>query len=181
MKLSSTQKLTLGAMTVALTVLALYATYAVPYVKIACLFCASVFVYALLCEGLFGYAILAFLASAAISFLIIPEKMYWALYVGLLGHYGIFKTFIDSRALNVVMRAALKLLYCNVFAMAGIVILKFVLFIDMPNEIYVGDTALPIWIAIIAAEVVFLIFDWVYSLTARIYEERIRPAILPRR
>ncbi len=181
MKLSSTQKLTLGAMTVALTVLALYATYAVPYVKIACLFCSSVFVYALLCEGLFGYAIPAFLASAAIGFFIMPEKMYWALYVGLLGHYGIFKAFIDSRPLNIVMKSALKLLYCNVFAMAGIIMLEFVLLIDMPNEIYLGDTVIPIWIAIVAAELVFIIFDWVYSLTARIYEERIRPAILPRR
>ena len=181
MKLSSTQKLTLGAMAAALTLLMLYATYAIPYVKFACLFLSSVFIYALLCEELYGWGMLVYLVSAGIGFLILPEKLYWAIYVGLLGHYGIFKVFIDSHVTGAVLKATIKLLYCNVFALAGLAILRFVFMIDMPSSLNVGSTSLPIWLAVIAAELLFLIYDLAYSLCEQMYMVRIRPAILPRR
>lgn len=180
MKLSSTQRLTLGAMAAALTTLMLYATYAIPYVKFACLFLSSVFVYSLLCEGLYGWGFLVYLASAGIGFLIVPEKLYWALYVGLLGHYGIFKVFIDTHVTGRVLRSALKLAYCNLFALGGIAVMRFVLGFELPNALYIGETALPIWLAVFAAEAVFLIYDWVYTLCAQLYEVRIKPAILPK-
>ena len=180
MKLSSTQRLTLGAMVTALTILMLYATYAVPYVKIACLFLSSTFIYALLYEGLYGWGILVYLASAGIGFLIVPEKLYWALYAGLLGHYGIFKTFIDTHVTGGVLKAALKLMYCDLFALAGIAVMRFVLMIELPDALYIGSFAVPIWLCVVAAEIAFLVYDWAYTLCEHMYEARVRPAILPR-
>lgn len=180
MKLSSTQRLTLGAMAAALTVLMLYATYAVPYVKFACLFLSSVFVYSLLSEGLYGWSFLVYLVSAGIGFLLVPEKMYWALYVGLLGHYGIFKVFIDTHVTGAVLKSALKLMYCNIFALAGIAIARFLLMIELPDGLTIGSFALPIWLAVVAAEIVFLVLDWVYTLCEQLYDVRIRPALLPK-
>ena len=116
-KLGLSQKLTLGAMICALTLLCLYAVTILPVGRIALYFLSSVFIYALTCERAYLSALTSFMATSALAFLLLPEKTSFYAYVGLLGHYGIFKIVIDSHVSDRFLRFLIKLLYCNIFTL----------------------------------------------------------------
>ena len=178
-RLEAGKKLALGAMACALTVVALYAASVLPTAKLACCFFSSVFVYALLCEGAYLYALLSFLGSAALAFLITPAAVRWPLaaYVVLLGHYGIFKVFCETNIPDAFIRFALKLAYCNLFTNGAVVVAALVL--HMEPLALLPDW--PLWVLALMEQGLFIGYDLLYSLGAKIYLERVRIAIIPRR
>lgn len=175
-KMSASQKLTLGAMTVALTLLSLYAASILPAGRLVCFFLSSFFIYSLVCENAYFSAFTAFLACAALTFLLIPDKNSFFAYVVLPGHYGIFKTYADRRIKDGVMRFFAKLLYCNVFACAGIYIAMAAVGPDLKNSL----PQIPLWLLAAIAEAAFILYDFVYTVSQRIYEARIRGFMLSR-
>lgn len=178
-KLSPSKLITYGAMCAALTVLSLYAASVLPTMKIACMFLSSVFIYVLASESAFVAAILTFAASAAISFMIIPDKMYAAIYVALIGHYGIFRAFITGRTGDRILEFCLRMLYCNVFTGAAILVAIGWLSYDFAATIAGFD--LPVWALIVILEASFAAFDVLHFICQKFYNERIRPYLVPRR
>jgi hypothetical protein len=172
--MSASQKLTLGAMTVALTLLALYAASILPAGRLVCYFLSSLFIYSLVCENAYVTAFTAFLACAALAFLIIPDRNSFFVYVVLPGHFGIFKTLADRKIRDGVLRFFSKLLYCNVFICAGIYIALAVMGPELKNSL----PKIPMWLLVVIAEAAFILYDFVYSVSQRIYEARIRGFIL---
>lgn len=164
-------------MVTALTVLCLYAACVLPWSKLACCFLSSLFVFILAGEGVYGYAFASFAASAALGFLILPQKEILFLYALLLGHYGIFKAWADMRIKDGVMRFFSKLLYCNVFCAAGLFILLRVLSYNLAAMLPTWG----IWIMVAVLEGAFIAFDLLYSVCVRIYNASFRNQLLPRR
>ena len=113
LKLSPAKQITLSAMCIALTVLSLYAAAVLPTMRIACYFLSSVFVYILCAEQAYLSAFLVYAASVALGLLLLPSKAALIPYALLLGHYGIFKTFLDEHIGDRLVGSVLKLLYCD--------------------------------------------------------------------
>lgn len=177
MRLDAGKKITLGAMVTALTVLSLYAASTLPWSKVACCFLASVFMYMLARESAIGTAITAFLASSAIAFLLLPDKSPLYAYVALLGHYGIFRTFVGDKVQDRFLRFFLKLVYCNAFTALALALAMYVWKLEIAA--YLPDWAL--WVLLAVLEAVFIGYDLLYGLCQKIYDEWIRNRILPRR
>lgn len=176
-KLSAANKVTLGAMICALTLLCLYAGNTLPTGRLACIFLSSVFVYALACEGAYASALLSFAACSCLAFFVLPNKLLLVPYCFLLGHYGIFKSFIEKKLHDRSMQLIIKLLYCNALTAAGVAVATLILNYDIMTML----PKLPVWLIVMIAEVAFVAYDVVFSLVCRIYEARIRNSILPRR
>ncbi|OQB25183.1 MAG: hypothetical protein BWY11_00513 [Firmicutes bacterium ADurb.Bin182] len=173
-KFGLTQKLTFGAMILALTVLALYCASVLPAGKLVFYFLSSVFIYALVCERAYMTAVICYIAASALSFLIIPEKTAFFAYVLILGHYGIFKTFIESRINDRILMFLSKLLYANIFVCAGIYIALYTLNLKIGGLI----SSMPLWLLIAAAEAALMIYDGLYTVSQRIYQAKIRDFML---
>ena len=96
-KISATTKLTLSAMSTALSVVFLYAASVIPTAKLALCFLTSLMPWIPLRErGGFVYALLSYAATGAICFFLIPNKLYFAAYILFFGCYGMIKLGIDS-------------------------------------------------------------------------------------
>jgi len=173
-KLSLSKKMTIGAMVVALTVLFLYAGSVFIAFDIACFFLSSVFIYALACERAFAVAGIAYLASGLLAFFLLPNKLIALGYLVIWGHYGIIKYVVDTRIENKVIRAVVKIIYLDV--LASIAVLLFILFfggIELTEF-----TSFPIWVIVLALQVIWFLYDWLYQLCVRIYSFRIRPLLI---
>lgn len=176
-KLDSAKIATIGAMCTALTVLSLYAAAVLPTARLAFYFLSSMFVYMLAEEELYLGALVSFLASCALGFLILPNALALVPYAALLGHYGIFRTWFSRRMGDPFVRVFVCLLYCNVFTALSILAAVFFFHYDL--------TALalpaPVWMLILALEIGFVLFDVLYWMCAKIYVERIKSVLIPRR
>lgn len=176
-RLNPSKQLTLGAMVTALTILSLYAVAVLPFGSVPLYFLASFFIYILTCEGAYAAAFVSFLASAVLSFFLLPEKSPVLYFVALLGHFGIFRTALQGRVGGKFLPMLIKLLYCDIFAGIGLYLGLYVwggLNIALPE-------ALPVWALVVLSQVAFLVYDILYALSAGIYEARFRRAIVPRR
>ncbi len=176
-RLSPSKQLTLGAMVTALTILSLYAVAVLPFGSIPLYFFASFCIYVLACEGAYTAAMISFLASAALGFFLLPDKSPVLAYVALLGHFGIFRTALQGRVQSKVFLMLIKLLYCDLFAGAGLYLGIYVwggLNFTLPE-------GLPVWAVVVLSQLAFLAYDILYAISTGIYEARFRRSIVPRR
>lgn len=170
-------KITLGAMASALTLVALYAASVLPSGRLVCFFLSSLFVYALCAEGAYMSAFVSFLTSAALAFFLIPDKNVLIPYAILLGHYGIFRTFIGTRVKDFLLRIVLLLIYCNAFTAIGLLIAIGILRLDVMALL----PDLGLWLLIIIAEAGFILLNILYAIAVRYYDIRLRRLLIPRR
>lgn len=172
--MSPSNKLSVAAMSVALTVLALFAAAVLPYGTIALCFLASVFIYVLAAEREYVFCILVYIASGAIAFFISPSKLPAAAYIALLGHFGIFKSFIDTKVEDGLIAVLLSVLYCNVFAALAVWAAYGILSVNILGYL----PALPVWLLVAAAEVALTAYHFLYAAAQKIYMTRLRHVII---
>lgn len=175
-RLQGSIKLTLGAMVTALTVLLLYAAAVLPAARLVFYFMASFLPFILVCEGLYGWALTAFLAGGVLSFFLLPDKTPVYLYLLLVGHYGIFRTALQERMHSKVFRVLVKLLYVDFFAGLGLYLSLAVFRITL-----VQFPSLPDWAIAVLSQAGILVWDILFGASVKIYEARFRRAIIPRR
>lgn len=176
-RISISKKVSLGAMVIALSVLCLYAAVILPWSKITCLFLASLFIYVLACEGMYGLSVLCFAASAGAAFLVLPDKTPLYAYCALLGHYGIFRTFAQTHIKDKLIRFILKLAYCDIFVFVSVLIVYFVFDFDFSAVLSTWSW----WLLIIVLQLALVGYDLLYSLCVRFYDNVLRNRLLPRR
>lgn len=179
-KLSFSKKISLGAMAVALNLLALYAAAVLPTGRAACLFLSGVFVYALACEKAYAGAVLCFLATAGLGFAIIPQPMVMLAYVGLAGHYGIFHTFVGYKVQGRVQGMLLCLLYADAWLAAALFAATRLLQPDLVPSLLAVWPAAP-WLLLPLSQVALLAADALYRIVQVFYRSRLRYAIIGRK
>lgn len=177
-KIDASKKITLGAMVTALTVLMLYAASVLPAGKLACYFIASLFVYMLSSEGLYGTALLSYLASSLLAFLIVSDKLMLLPFFALFGHFGIFKAFLQTHAKDRVVRFLSYLIYCTAFTSIGAVAAFYIMGFDILTNIPFN---LPLYAAVLILEALFAVYVALYTIGQRFYESRIRQSLMPRK
>lgn len=105
-----------------------------------------------------------YLASIILSFLVINNKAQWVLYNLTFGVYGLIKYIIEKDR-SIYLEYILKIIFANILLMITYFILRG--FIYIPINILI----------IIAFQVVFMIYDSVYTKFIDYYETKIRKII----
>ena len=101
-----------------------------------------------------------YIASVILGFIVINSKFQWVLNTFTFGIYGLIK-FIIEQDRHIYIEYILKLSYANI----TLVVLYFIIrqFIVIPQK----------WYLVILFEVVFLVYDYVYSLFIDYYNEKL--------
>ncbi|MDR1620077.1 MAG: hypothetical protein LBS18_05395 [Clostridiales bacterium] len=171
-KLTASKKAALGGMVTAITALCLYAASILPAGRVPLLFLAAIAPCILTSERAYGTALLAFMVSSGIG-LLMANMLPVALYIALLGHYGIFCSVTGRKVVSRPIRVVLKLLYANMFICAGLYIALrvFGLTLALPGW-------LPVWALIVIAEIIIAIFDVLFDAATKIYLVYLRHIIV---
>ena len=147
---------------VALTIVILYATSIIPISTLSILTVASCLIPISIIRTSIKNTILVYIASSVLSFLLIPTNiaLYYTLFFGV---YGIIKYFIE-KAKNIPLELLLKLITFNV--LLGIIYLITKSFLGILSSNF------PLWILWLAAQIVFLIYDYALTLAISFFLNR---------
>ena len=165
-----THRISLAAMFAAMTLIVLDLAAILPSGRLSLYFLSSIFIAGLLVEDEPVTALLTFAVVSGLGLLIVPNLLTVLPYVLLFGHYGIGKYFIE-KIRDKVTAFILKLLYFDV-CLAAIYFLAYGVFAPGLLE------ALPLWALIAIAQVVFVVYDFLYSKLTLFYVRVIRSKLI---
>lgn len=167
---SRINKTSLVVMFTAFTLLAVTAANITPVLRITMYFVASVFVMGIMIERMTAAAIVSFIVVLFLGFLLVPNKTGMLPYLLFFGHYGIFKYFVDADRRSAAGMIK-KLIYFNV----GAVLIYFQTG-DWITEQF--PFAVPWWGLLIAGELIFLLYDWIFTKATQWYYASVRSKLL---
>ncbi|MCL2695621.1 MAG: hypothetical protein FWE69_04785 [Clostridiales bacterium] len=172
-KSQKTYKLSLSAMTVALSVLFLYGSELIPYMRFPLCFLACFCLQVLLSERLVGRAWLCFLGVSVLSFFLLTDRFSWFAWVALLGHYPMVRGAVHRFVRAGWAQSLCLAIYCNLsLAVFGVV---FMLLFDVPIAGLLPN--LPIILLVAIAEILIFGLDILYRACVGFYESRVRPLL----
>jgi len=162
----------IAVMFAVITLLVVYIANIAPIGRAALFFLSSVFIYGTMAEHAYAGAFISFFAVGFVGFLIVPDNTGMIPYLLFFGHYGIFRYFVETAASGGAL-AVLKLVYYNI-CMALIYFFGggFML-ANIPWEI-------PWWLLLVLSEVVFIIYELIFTKIAQWYSDRGRSRLLGR-
>lgn len=146
----NSKKIAFGGIATALSIIILYFTNIIPINTLAILTLTSLIIPSVIILTDLRTGIITFIATSLIGYFIVPIN-YLLMYSMFFGIYGIVKAFIE-KINNMAVEIILKVLYFNVALFSGYFLLG--LFI---GEIVVN---IPLWMAFLGAEVVFIVYDY---------------------
>ena len=150
-----TYQISLGAMLTVLSLLTLYLSAVLPAGQLTLYFLSAVFIAPMLYERQPRAAFLVYVTTSVLSLLIMPGMILGLPYILLFGHYGIGKYLLEKIQSKLISYIA-KLLYFNI----GMALIYFFAYSTFFQGVL---TQIPFWLLIILVQVVFVIFDFVYS------------------
>ncbi|MGN1033606.1 MAG: hypothetical protein ACI4PU_09050 [Intestinibacter sp.] len=105
-----------------------------------------------------------YIASVILGFMVINNKAHWIIYVFTFGIYGLVKYLIEQDR-PIYVEYILKLVYANV----ALAIVYFIVkqFVYVPKQ----------WYFILLFEVIFLVYDYAYSLFIDYYNQKLKSII----
>ena len=154
----------------ALTLFTLYLANILPLLRITLYFVSSLFIMGIMVERMTAAAVISFVCVLFLGFLIVPVKTGMLPYLFFFGHYGIFKYFTDAQRGS---GSALvkKLVYFNI----GAALIYFQTGGFMTEQF---PFAVPWWGLVIAGELVFLFYDWLFTKITQWYYGGLRNVLL---
>lgn len=147
---------------VALTLVILYTTSVIPISTLSILTVASCLIPISIIRTSIKNTILVYIASSVLSFFLVPPNIaiYYTLFFGV---YGIIKYFIE-KAKNIPIELLLKLIAFN--------ILLGIIYFIATSFLVVISPELPLWILWLAAQIVFLVYDYALTLVISFFLKR---------
>ncbi|MHB8063962.1 MAG: hypothetical protein ACYDG2_15255 [Ruminiclostridium sp.] len=162
------KSITLSGILLAFTVICVFLATVLPTSVLSLYAISSLFIAVIILEfgTKAGWAF--YLASSILSIVLIPrlEVIPFVVFFGL---YGLLKLYIEKLRSRV-LEYILKLIYFNMCLALGLLFLK-ELILDGVN------LSVPIYIAAALLELVFLVYDYVYTLFIRFYATRLKPKL----
>lgn len=162
---SRVKRITLSGILLAFTVISVFLAATLPTSKLSLYALSSLFMAVIIIEfgTRAGWAF--YLASAILSVLLVP-RLEVIPFIVFFGVYGLIKLYIE-RIPGRVIEYVLKLIYFNICLALGLFFLK---------EIILGGINLtaPVYIIAAVLELVFLIYDYIYTLFIRFYGGRLK-------
>ncbi|EMS72192.1 hypothetical protein [Ruminiclostridium cellobioparum] len=162
---SRVKRITLSGILLAFTVISVFLAATLPTSKLSLYALSSLFMAVIIIEfgTRAGWAF--YLASAILSVLLVP-RLEVIPFIVFFGVYGLIKLYIE-RIPGRVIEYVLKLIYFNICLALGLFFLK---------EIILGGINLtaPVYIIAAVLELVFLLYDYIYTLFIRFYGSRLK-------
>lgn len=169
MRKSKANYITRGAMITVLSVVLLYLSAVLITTKLSLLAIASVLVAIAVLETDARGGALVYMATSVLGFAIVPDKLFMLSYICFFGLYPVAKYAVEKLA-RWGIEWMLKILIFNALAFAGYSVWK--LFLPQQLELPVS-----IWLAVLFAEVLFVVYDYALSLAIGYYTEHIKPKL----
>lgn len=162
------KRITLSGILLAFTVVCIFLASVLPTSKLSLYVVSSFFVAVIILEYGEKSGWVFYVASAILTAIMVPrlQVLPFTVFFGL---YGLIKLYLE-RLHNRVAEYFLKFLYFNICLALGLLFLKEFILDNL-------NMSLPIYAAIAAFEVVFLIYDYVYTLFIRYYSNQIKPKL----
>ena len=162
------KSITLSGILLAFTVICVFLAATLPTSRLTLYAVSSLFVAVIIIEVGVKSGWAFYLASSILSVVLVPrlEVIPFVVFFGL---YGLIKLYIEklnSRVLEYV----LKLIYFNICLVLGLFFLK---------ELILDGVKLsaPVYIVAALLEVVFIVYDYVYTLFIRFYASKLKPKL----
>ena len=158
------KKIAYGGILLALNTLILLLLNVIPINTLFLMGLASLPVAIVIMEWGAKSGLVFYIGTFILSFIVMVNKAQWILYVLTFGVYGIIKYLIEQDR-PIYVEYILKLIFANVVIFIAYVILK--PFVNIPINL----------ILILGFEVVFLIYDHVYTLFISYYNDKLKKII----
>ena len=165
----NTKKIALNGILGALAVICLLLATILPTNRLSLYALSSFFIAIVIVEYNSMAGWLFYASTSLLALIIVPEKLGLVPYVIFFGIYGLVKYYIEKLD-KLVIEYVLKFLYFNICA--GIVLISVSKLFG-----YVLTAKLPWWLLVIALEIVFFIYDYVYTLFIDYYRKKIKPRL----
>lgn len=169
--LRQSSKIALGGIIAALSVVLMLLT-AIPSMTFVLPAIAGVLLMIMVVEVSKGWAFMVFVAVSLISVFIVPDRMASVMYILFFGYYPVLKALMESKLPRTV-EVILKFVVFNVSIVAAYFLLTFVMGTPMLDLEFWQEKGIPtgvlIAVAIIFADVVFLVYDLALSKLVDMY------------
>jgi hypothetical protein len=161
-----TKGLALNGILGALTVISLLFATVLPTNRLSLYALSSFFISIIIIEYGIKSGWLFFAATGLLSIFLIPDKLGIIPYIIFFGIYGIVKVYIE-RIQSKVLEYFLKVVYFNICILIAVFFIKGVFLQSITVK-------LPWWLIIVALELVFIIYDYVYTLFIAYYRGKLK-------
>lgn len=160
------KKLSLGGILLALLVITLFIESVAPTNKLSLYALSSFYVSIIIAEFGVGRGWMFYFSSCLLSLILVQNKAALIPYVLFFGLYGIIKFYIEKMK-NIILEYVLKLLFFNLIL--GIL---YLFFKQMLLPGFVAE--FPWWTLMILGQIVFVVYDYVYSLFISYYFNKLK-------
>lgn len=161
------KNITIGGISVALSIIIIYLTTIITINTIALLTLASAIIPIVIIRSNIKTAALVYISTSIISFFILPIN-FFILYLLLFGIYGLIKYFIEKLK-KIPIEIVLKLVFFNIALIIGYLL----------SSTIIADLKLSLapWILFIIAQAVFLIYDYALTIIITFYLQKLHDRI----
>ena len=167
----NTKKIATGGVLLALSIATLFGATFIPGIELTLYALSSVYVAIIILEFTPGAGWLFYFASVILAFVLVPNKSGLIPYTIFFGIYAMIKYYIESfKKISQPVEIILKLAFCNLMFVLGFLFFG----TTFTGAIHIPDFALPI--ILIAAQVFFLVYDFILTLVIGFYLKR-RPKV----
>lgn len=163
--MSYSKKIAYGGFFTAITIILLYLSYILPTSKLTILTLVSAVIPLSILKTGVKNTFIVFLSSFAVSFFVGLREMSF-LYLLFFGIYGILKYYIEKLS-KITLEIFLKLIFFN-FS------LGLILFVLKSTLINMSNSHLPLYVVIILAQFIFLIYDYCLTLIIFYMKDRFK-------
>lgn len=158
------KKIAYGGILLALNTILLLLINVIPINTLFIMGVASLIISIVIMEWGPKSGVIFYIGTVILSFIVMTNKAQWVAYILTFGVYGLVKYFIEQDR-HIYIEYILKLIFANIMIFILYLILKS--FIQIPINI----------ILVLAFEVVFLIYDYVYTSFIGYYNEKLKKLI----
>ena len=162
----NTKGMALSGILGALAVISLFFAAILPTSRLSLYVLSSFFISIIIIEYGIKPGWLFYVATSLLSVVLIPDKLGIIPYIIFFGIYGIVKVYIE-KINKIVLEYFLKFAYFNICLFVAVYFIKNVFLENITVK-------LPWWLIIIALEIVFLIYDYVYTMFIAYYREKLK-------
>lgn len=165
----NTKKIALNGILGALAVICLLLATILPTNRLSFYALSSFFIAITIIENGLKAGWMFYAATSLLSLIIVPEKLGLVPYLIFFGIYGLVKYYIeklDKPAIEYI----LKFVYFNICMGIALLFVNKLFGYNLTSEI-------PWWLLGIGLEIVFFIYDFVYTLFIQYYGEKLRPRL----
>lgn len=168
----NTKKIAIIGMLGTLTVISLLFAVILPTTKLSLYCLSSFFISVIIFEYRISAGWLFFVTTNLLAYIVIPDKLAVIPYTAFFSLYGIVKYYAE-KVKNIVVEFLIKYIFFNACLILALYLTK-ELFLYQSTT----DLKYPLWIMVIILQIVFFIYDYVYTMVINYYRNKLRKFLI---